>query len=203
MSTRHSLLVALLTVGLALALTDLSGPGVGSWWGAVAMALVGALWLVSWLVRGVLWCVAHTQRRSERASGNGLLAEVALVLIAAGLLWLRIPLKMRFALSESAMTRYAEDALRAKREAAKVAIDYPRGYRPSPPVYPKRLGLFPVREVWSGSAGEVIVAVEKDSLGLDGFVYVPDDQPSHTNLNVPLREPMGGRWFRFRLGEDW
>lgn len=179
MSTRHRIVLLVIAAVLCAGLIDQSGPALGSLPGMFGLALGGAVWLIAWTVRGILWCIARAHQRPERASGAGLLAEVGLVLVAAALMWMQTPLRVRFALSEPALTRYAESVHRD-----------PKALEPQP----THLGLFPVRAIRRG-ANSVVVVVEPGFMDLNGFVYTPDGAPEEKSA-----QQMNAHWYRWIEG---
>ena len=173
MSIRHRILLLIIALVLCAGLLDQSGPAVGSLPGMFGLGIGGAAWLISWIVRGILWLIARAHQRPERASGVGLLAEVAMVLFASALMWMQAPLRLRFALSEPAMTRFVEKG---------------------EPAAPTHLGLFPVREV-RREGKQTILVVEPGFMDLNGFVHSPDG-----DFDGRDRERLSPHWRRWTEG---
>ncbi len=145
------------------------------WWGALAawcitacivtsdptsffggFYVVGAAFVLalSWLVRLIMAARSGGELRGQRLSGLGLEALVSVAFV--GLCYLKPPEKVRFRLSERALTAFAKDALA----------------HPKKPLGEPRIGLYQFQggEV---QEGEVSLTLGGRFLDSVGFVYAP------------------------------
>lgn len=143
MSTRPTAFVACLALALSGVLIDASGPSNGSLLGYVARQAGCFVWALFWLGRAFRW----------RKWGAGLLLEMALVYVTATLVRTEAPMRVRFALSEAALTRYATAVQRGA----------------TPP--PSWVGLYRVHRVTRTESGGVELGVEYGVWRVGSFVY--------------------------------
>jgi hypothetical protein len=147
----------------------------GLWWGALGVWCVAALTVASdprsafegifvvgaalvlaiaWLVRLILTVRSGTEMRGLRLANLGLEALVSIAFV--GLCTLKPPDKVRFRLSERALTAFAKDALA----------------HPKKPLGSPRLGLYQF-ESGEVTEGEVNLTLGGRFLNTVGFVYAP------------------------------
>lgn len=171
MSTRHTAFVACLALALGWVLVDASGPSDGSLLGYVARQVGCFAWALFWLGRAFRW----------RKWGAGLLLELTLVVCAATLVRTEAPMRVRFALSETALTRYA------------AAVQ--RGESPGP----SWVGLYRVHRVTRTESGGVELGVEYGVWRVGSFVYAT--VPPVSESAFIAFTPLGSHWYA-RLDSD-
>jgi hypothetical protein len=164
------------------------------WWGALAVWCVAALVVTSdptgffagiivagvalvlalaWLVRLILAIRSGGETRRQWLSGLGLEALVGMAVV--GVCYLGVPQKVRFGLSEPALTAFAKDALA----------------HPQKPLGNPRIGLY---QLYDGqvSEGEVSLTLGSNFLDNLGFVYAPASPKERSETTF---KPLQGSWY--------
>lgn len=143
---------------------------------AMSLLLFGSPLAVGWLVLLALVLVAHFRRRAPRSEtapvAAALVAALAVTGATVGLASRKIPFRVRFRLSESALTAVAT------------------GARPA-----GRAGLFTIRSVEFDGKAAFLDAGPTGLLDHGGFAYSPDGPPPYHGESTFTR--IRGPWYQW------